>query len=1079
MSLMLKKKPLSKNLCLSFTGKEPIFNSITLYNNFPIGLMIISKLDPISNRADVDEFNSREDIDEQENDIKLKFINEHARELFELKENDTYFRIKEQLMKFKLNDNNENAENKIDNLYALIFHKEKNDFYGSFKNKNMIVWVKYNIINDEIYLCADYFTDERKFIQNELFQSIKFQYIATLFHELYNPINAILVMMEQNKGDDDSKSNMDSYTSDIDGSHFSLITENEFDKINCNFNENITNDNNNKDANIKNEIPGNETINLLKKYEKCKRTEALYRNYYISMKEKENDVRFLVNIIYIFLENLILYLRLNLGDGKDNIYGDISETKDKKKCHSEDISQKTDEENFNRRRKKVFSKTVINIGDSKSYDKSKLNYKLNNDSKSKLYKDNYLDSGKVNKEINLEKAFLKNLKKFRYLFKFKNIQFFNDFSFLSNKYIYTYESIFFDFLGQIYSFLYYVVPKFHGFEISFNQVNENRIKLTFQKGNSRIKTGYTHKKFQKKDTFILLGNKFKASNTVKTTEMTIEILNKLAKILDINLKIMDYVEPTEEKYLTILMPFYVGKEAKNNEEEIAKIHNMENYEYEHIEILDGNLIFVNSINHLDNTDESNNENAKIEDDIKNTTNKIIENINTKIINNNNLHHSSKKVSFQMNENELNSSNNCITNYKGNINSVNINININKNININNNFNTSSISSLISNNKNITYKSLNENCAQSPKNKSTNNLKEINNDKPKTKKEKNMLTLIHEKYSFLDRLKKSGVEILTEDLNTNDKIKENKYECKNLISEENHIKNNDKSSINVEADSENFFEIENDINNGIDDESSSEEIIFNNNYNNVNLQIGEDYWNIYNKNTNNINQNESLSNKNNIIKSQKEKINPILKQKKKYLVNKNNRYYNKTLSYSNSPKNILFVIPEIAENPNKRVVVPHPSCKLNNKYENEFNFAECGCNDILLVDDDEFICKTFKNILKKFKLQADTAENGQECLKMIKEKIEKNCKCEKSKYKIIFMDITMPVMDGIEAAKNIQKMIDKKEIYDSLKIIFVSAHANLDLSSTISGIKCAVDYYPKPISADMYKNVLNKYYYEKS
>jgi CheY-like chemotaxis protein len=324
-----------------------------------------------------------------------------------------------------------------------------------------------------------------------------------------------------------------------------------------------------------------------------------------------------------------------------------------------------------------------------------------------------------------------------------------------------------------------------------------------------------------------------------------------------------------------------------------------------------------------------------------------------------------------------------------------------------------------------------------------------------------------------------VEILTEDLNTNDKIKENKYECKNLISEENNKKNNDKSSINVEADSENFFEIENDINNGIDDESSSEEIIFNNNYNNVNLQIGEDYWNIYNKNTNNINQNESLSNKNNIIKSQKEIINPILKQKKKYLVNKNNRYYNKTLSYSKSPKNILFVIPEIAENPNKGVVVPHPSCKLNNKYVNEFNFAECGCNDILLVDDDEFICKTFKNILKKFKLQADTAENGQECLKMIKEKIEKNCKCEKSKYKIIFMDITMPVMDGIEAAKNIQKMIDKKEIYDSLKIIFVSAHANLDLSSTISGIKCAVDYYAKPISADMYKNVLNKYYYEKS
>ena len=96
--------------------------------------------------------------------------------------------------------------------------------------------------------------------------------------------------------------------------------------------------------------------------------------------------------------------------------------------------------------------------------------------------------------------------------------------------------------------------------------------------------------------------------------------------------------------------------------------------------------------------------------------------------------------------------------------------------------------------------------------------------------------------------------------------------------------------------------------------------------------------------------------------------------------------------------------------------------------------------------------------------------------MLIDKKEKNCKCNKSKYKIIFMDITMPVMDGIEAAKNIQKMIDKKEINDKIKIIFISAHANLDLSATISGIKCAVDYYAKPISADKYKHLLDQYYY---
>ena len=137
-----------------------------------------------------------------------------------------------------------------------------------------------------------------------------------------------------------------------------------------------------------------------------------------------------------------------------------------------------------------------------------------------------------------------------------------------------------------------------------------------------------------------------------------------------------------------------------------------------------------------------------------------------------------------------------------------------------------------------------------------------------------------------------------------------------------------------------------------------------------------------------------------------------------------------------------------------------------------------CKDILVVDDDEFICKTSKNILKSFKLEADFASDGQECINKIKEKQEKNCNCPKNKYKLVLMDITMPVMDGIEAAKNIQKMIEEKQLYDTIKVIFISAHINLDLTSITKGIKCAIDYYAKPISGVKYRALLDKYYYSK-
>ena len=136
-------------------------------------------------------------------------------------------------------------------------------------------------------------------------------------------------------------------------------------------------------------------------------------------------------------------------------------------------------------------------------------------------------------------SFQKYLKKFSYLFKFKNISFSTDFSYLSNKYILTDESIFFDFLGQIYSFLFHIIPKSQGFEISYSIINDNKLKILFQKI-SKSKKGYRHKKPRKSNLFILCEDKFKATSSVKTSDMNQEILYKLAELLGIKLKIMEY-----------------------------------------------------------------------------------------------------------------------------------------------------------------------------------------------------------------------------------------------------------------------------------------------------------------------------------------------------------------------------------------------------------------------------------------------------------------------------------------------------------------------------------------------------------
>ena len=86
------------------------------------------------------------------------------------------------------------------------------------------------------------------------------------------------------------------------------------------------------------------------------------------------------------------------------------------------------------------------------------------------------------------------------------------------------------------------------------------------------------------------------------------------------------------------------------------------------------------------------------------------------------------------------------------------------------------------------------------------------------------------------------------------------------------------------------------------------------------------------------------------------------------------------------------------------------------------------NSILIVDDNNNLTRTLSFILKRQGFLVYTAQNSLEAVRKAKEKI----------YKVIFMDIKMPLMNGVEAFKKIKKITPKTFV------MMMTAYAGDDL-----------------------------------
>jgi two-component system sensor histidine kinase BarA len=115
--------------------------------------------------------------------------------------------------------------------------------------------------------------------------------------------------------------------------------------------------------------------------------------------------------------------------------------------------------------------------------------------------------------------------------------------------------------------------------------------------------------------------------------------------------------------------------------------------------------------------------------------------------------------------------------------------------------------------------------------------------------------------------------------------------------------------------------------------------------------------------------------------------------------------------------------------------------------------------VLAVDDNEANLKLIKALLLEQVSEVVLAENGMEALEL----------CEKENFTLIFMDIQMPVMDGISALKEIKTTKYNKDT----PVIAVTAHA-------LSGEKEKMHqqgfnaYMTKPIDESMLSHIIYEY-----
>ena len=117
--------------------------------------------------------------------------------------------------------------------------------------------------------------------------------------------------------------------------------------------------------------------------------------------------------------------------------------------------------------------------------------------------------------------------------------------------------------------------------------------------------------------------------------------------------------------------------------------------------------------------------------------------------------------------------------------------------------------------------------------------------------------------------------------------------------------------------------------------------------------------------------------------------------------------------------------------------------------------------VLIAEDSTVIQNITKRVLQFQNFEITAVKNGQQVLKELDAK----------NFDIVLMDINMPIMDGMECARQIRQLSDDSK--SGIPIVAITGNAK---NYTMDDFKKAGidEYLPKPLNFDQLVNTVKKY-----